>query len=153
MTREYPDYPRVGVGAVVFDKGRVLLVRRAGRPSTGKWSLPGGLVELGENTIEAVRRELMEECAADIEVVDVCGVLTRVVHDGEGRIRYHYVLIDYLAFVGTDVVCAGSDAGEAEWVPIDEVKSLDVTDGLMDMIERALKLAGPRAYAPGGSLR
>jgi ADP-ribose pyrophosphatase YjhB (NUDIX family) len=142
MSREYPDYARVGVGAVVLDKGRVLLVRRAGRPSTGKWSLPGGLVELGETTIEAVRRELMEECAADIEVVDVAGVITRVVRDAEGRIRYHYVLIDYLAFVRSDAICAGSDAGEAQWVEIDRVRDLDVTDGLMDMIERAIALAG-----------
>jgi ADP-ribose pyrophosphatase YjhB (NUDIX family) len=153
MSREYPDYPRVGVGAVVFDQGRVLLVRRGGQPSSGKWSLPGGLVELGETTIDAVRRELMEECAADIEVIDVAGVITRVVRDAEGRVRYHYVLVDYLAFVATDVVCAGSDAGEARWVAIDDVKSLDVTDGLMDMIERALRLAGPRAYTPGGSAR
>jgi ADP-ribose pyrophosphatase YjhB (NUDIX family) len=151
MTREYPDYPRVGVGAVVFDRGRVLLVRRAGRPSTGKWSLPGGLVELGETSVEAVRRELMEECAADIEVIDVAGVITRVVRDAQGRIRYHYVLIDYLAFVAHDAICAGSDAGEAQWVAIDAVKDLDVTDGLMDMIERALRLAGPRAWAPGGA--
>jgi len=79
--------------------------------------------------------------------------VTRVVRDADDRIRYHYVLIDYVAFVATDVVCAGSDAGEAMWAPIDEVKNLDVTDGLIDMIERALKVAGPRAYAQGGSSR
>jgi 8-oxo-dGTP diphosphatase len=142
MTREYPDYPRVGVGAVVLDKGRVLLVRRGGQPSSGKWTLPGGLVELGETTAEAVRRELREECSIDIEIVDVAGVVERVVRDGAGRVQYHYVLVDFLAYAASDAICAGDDAAEAQWVAIDRVADLDVTDGLMDMIRRALSLAG-----------
>lgn len=141
IKREYPDAPRVGVGAVVLREGRVLLVRRAARPSPGKWSLPGGLVELGETTADAVRREIAEECACDIRVVGVCGVIDRVVRDAEGRVRYHYVLVDYLAYVESDVVTAGSDAAEACWVPIEQVDELDVTEGLSDMIRRALKLA------------
>ena len=141
IKREYPDAPRVGVGAVVLHEDRVLLVRRGGRPSPGKWSLPGGLVELGETTAEAVRREIAEECGCDIRVVGICGVIDRVVHDAEGRVRYHYVLIDYLAYVESDAVTAGSDAAEACWVSIDRVDELDVTEGLSDMIRRALKLA------------
>jgi ADP-ribose pyrophosphatase YjhB (NUDIX family) len=142
IKREYPDAPRVGVGAVVLHEGRVLLVRRAGRPSTGKWSLPGGLVELGETTAEAVCREIAEECGCEIRLVGVCGVLDRVVRDAEGRVRYHYVLVDYLAHPTSDTICAGSDAGEATWVPIERVGELDITEGLIDMIDRALKLAG-----------
>jgi ADP-ribose pyrophosphatase YjhB (NUDIX family) len=138
--REYPDVPRVGVGAVVLHKGQVLLVRRGGNPSPGKWSLPGGLVELGESTIEAVQRELKEECAVDIRVIDVCGVITRVIRDAEDRVRYHYVLVDYLALVDSDAICAGDDAAEAQWVEIGRVKELETTDGLMDMIERAVAL-------------
>ena len=141
IIREYPDAPRVGVGAVVLHEGRVLLVRRAARPSPGKWSLPGGLVELGETTAEAVRREIAEECSCDIRLVGVCGVIDRIVRDAEGRVRYHYVLVDYLAYPESDVVTAGSDAAEACWVPIDRVDKLDVTEGLTDMIGRALKLA------------
>ena len=141
IKREYPDAPRVGVGAVVLHEGRVLLVRRAARPSPGKWSLPGGLVELGETTAEAVKREIAEECACDIRLVGVCGVLDRVVHDAEGRVRYHYVLVDYLAYAQSETIAAGSDAAEACWVPVDRVDELDVTDGLTDMINRALKLA------------
>jgi ADP-ribose pyrophosphatase YjhB (NUDIX family) len=97
VSREYPDYPRVGVGAVVFHQGRVLLVRRGGRPALGKWSLPGGLVELGETTAEAVRREIREECGIDIRVIGVAGVVDRVTRDAAGLVRYHYVLVDYLA--------------------------------------------------------
>ena len=146
MTREYPDHPRVGVGAVVLHGNKVLLVRRGGAPSSGKWSLPGGLVELGETTADAIRRELKEECAVDVELVDVAGVIDRVVRDRDGRIRYHYVLVDYLALAASDAICAGDDAAEARWVEIGRVRELDVTEGLMDMVERAVALqGGPRS--------
>jgi 8-oxo-dGTP diphosphatase len=140
--REYPDCPRVGVGAVVLDRGRVLLVRRGGQPSSGRWSLPGGLVELGETTADAVRREIREECGIDITVGGLAGVVDRVTRDAEGRVRYHYVLVDYLAFADTDAVVAGTDAAECRWVEIERVSELDVTDGLIDMIRRAVALAG-----------
>ena len=122
--REYPSVPRVGVGAVVFDAGRVLLVRRGKPPLAGKWSLPGGLLELGETTAEAA------------------GVLDRVVRDVQGRIRYHWVLVDYVASVESGELCAASDADEAQWVEVDAVAGLDTTDGLMDMIRRAQAVAG-----------
>lgn len=141
--RAFPDRPIVSVGAVVLDGGRVLLVKRGGQPSAGKWSVPGGLVELGETTMEAARREVGEECGLDVAIVGVAGVLDRVIRDGEGRVRYHWVLVDYLAVPESDTTCcAGSDAAEVRWVPVDEVEQLDVTDGLVDMIRRAVALAG-----------
>ena len=139
--REYPSVPRVGVGAVVLDAGRVLLVRRGKPPLMGKWSLPGGLVELGETTREAVAREIAEECGLQIRVGEVAGILDRVVRDAEGRIRYHWVLVDYVAAVESGTLCAASDADEAQWVEVDAVERLDTTDGLMDMIRRAVALA------------
>jgi ADP-ribose pyrophosphatase YjhB (NUDIX family) len=142
--REYPSVPQVGVGAVVLDGPRVLLVRRGKAPSYGKWSLPGGMVELGETTREAVQREIEEECGLKIRVGEVAGVLDRVVRDGEGRIRYHWVLVDYVAFVESGTLCAASDADEAAWVEVDEVARLDTTDGLLDMIRRAQALAEGR---------
>ena len=140
MSREYPDYPRVGVGAVVLRRGRVLLVRRGGQPSRGKWTLPGGLVEVGETSTDAVRRELREECGIEVRVAGLAGVLDRIVRDDDGRVRYHYVLVDYLAYPDTDAVVAGSDAAEACWVPLDRLGELDVTEGLHDMIRRALAM-------------
>jgi ADP-ribose pyrophosphatase YjhB (NUDIX family) len=140
MSREYPDYPRVGVGAVVLAGDRVLLVKRGGATLPGKWSIPGGLVELGETTREAVRREVAEECGIEIELIDLCGVLDRVVRDAAGRVRYHWVLVDYLALPRGGTLCAGDDAADARWVRIDEVARYDTTDGLMDMIERAMEL-------------
>jgi 8-oxo-dGTP diphosphatase len=139
--REYPSVPRVGVGAVVLDAGRVLLVRRGKPPLMGKWSLPGGLVELGETTREAVQREIAEECGLTVRVGEVAGILDRVVRDAEGRIRYHWVLVDYVASVESGTLCAASDADEAAWVEVDAVERLDTTDGLMDMIRRAVALA------------
>ena len=138
--REYPDSPRVGVGAVILDGERVLLIQRGGTTLPGKWSIPGGLVELGETTRDAVRREIAEECGLEIELVDVCGVLDRVVTDAAGRVRYHWVLVDFLAVVRGGTLCAGDDAADARWVPIDEVPRFDTTDGLMDMIKRAIAL-------------
>ena len=142
MSREYPDYPRVGVGAVILHEDKVLLVRRGKSPSYGKWSLPGGLVELGETTTEAIAREILEECGIKIRVVDVAGVITRVVKDDADRVRYHYVLVDYLAYPDSLDVVAGSDAEEARWFAIEGVANLDTTQGLLDMIRRAEALRG-----------
>ena len=139
--REYPDCPRVGVGAVVLHQGRVLLVRRGGQPSSGRWSLPGGLVELGETTAEAARREIREECGIEITVVDVAGVIDRITRDADGRVRYHYVLVDFLAFPQSEAIVAGTDAAECRWVEIERLDELDTTDGLADMIRRAVALA------------
>lgn len=145
MSREYPQSPRVGVGAVVLYRDRVLLVRRGGQPSLGKWTLPGGLVELGETTADAIRRELQEECGLDVRLGGVTGVVDRIVRDGEGRVRYHYVLVDYLAFADSDTITIGSDAAEGRWVDVTRVAELDITDGLTDMIQCAVTLAGSRA--------
>jgi ADP-ribose pyrophosphatase YjhB (NUDIX family) len=140
VRREYPDCARVGVGAVVLDGERVLLVKRGGPTLPGKWSIPGGMVELGETTAEAARREVAEECGLEVELVDVCGVLDRVIRDPDGRVRYHWVLVDYLAVARGGTLCAGDDAADARWVAVDEVAQYDTTDGLMDMIKRALSL-------------
>ena len=145
MTREYPAHPRVGVGAVVVRDGRVLLVKRGGQPSAGKWSLPGGLVELGETTGDAVRREVTEECGLAVRLAGIAGVVDRIVRDDDGRVRYHYVLVDYLAYAESDDVAAATDAAEVRWVPVDEVEQLEVTEGLTEMIRRAVALAGERA--------
>ena len=143
MTREYPDAPRVGVGAVVLHEGRVLLVRRGRAPALGLWSVPGGLVELGETTVDAARREVEEETGLDVRIAGLVGVLDRVTRDADGRVRYHWVLVDYLAYPqSNDSITAGSDAAEVRWVTIDEVDRLPVTEGLVDMIRRAAALSG-----------
>jgi ADP-ribose pyrophosphatase YjhB (NUDIX family) len=141
VSREYPEHPRLGVGAVVLHEGRVLLVKRGRPPGVGRWSLPGGLVELGENAEEAARREVAEECGIAVRVAGMAGMVERIIRDDAGRVRYHYVLIDYLAYPESDAICAGTDAADVRWVPAEHLHSLDVTEGLSDMIRRAMLLA------------
>ena len=143
-SREYPDCPRVGVGGVVLHDGHVLLVRRGKPPVAGRWSIPGGMVELGETTAEAVVREIEEECGLRVRLGGLAGVLDRVTRDPDGQVRYHWVLVDYVAFPESGTLSAGSDAAEAQWVHIDDVEKLDTTEGLIDMIRRAVALTEGR---------
>ncbi len=122
MTREFPEAPLAGVGAVVVEGGRVLLVKRGHEPLKGRWSLPGGLVELGEGLEAAVRREVHEETGLVVEAVELIEVLDRI-HRENGRIRYHYVIADYLCRVTGGQLGAASDADEVRWVERSEWNS------------------------------
>jgi 8-oxo-dGTP diphosphatase len=115
MEREFPAVPMVGVGAVVVDEGRVLLVRRGHEPMKGHWSLPGGLLELGEALEAGAVREVREETGLTVEPVELIELLDRIQRDGE-RIRYHYVIADYLCRVAGGTLHAASDADEVRWV-------------------------------------
>jgi 8-oxo-dGTP diphosphatase len=115
MQREYPEAPLVGVGAVVVSEGRVLLVRRGTEPLRGEWSLPGGLVELGESLTAGVVREVQEETGLLVEALELIEVLDRIHRVGE-RVRYHYVIADYLCRVVGGALKAASDADAVRWV-------------------------------------
>jgi 8-oxo-dGTP diphosphatase len=119
IQREYPRAPIVGVGAVVVDSGRVLLVRRGREPLKGKWSLPGGMLELGESLHAGVVREVEEETGLRVEPVELVELLDRIVReesaDGE-RVRFHYVIADYLCRVVGGALKAASDAEAVRWV-------------------------------------
>ena len=115
MQREFPEAPLVGVGAVVVDAGRVLLVRRGHEPSKGEWSLPGGLLEVGESLTAGVAREAFEETGLTVEPVELIELLDRIHRDGN-RIRYHYVIADYLCRVVGGELKAASDAEAVRWV-------------------------------------
>ncbi len=138
--REYPDAPRVGVGAVILSGERVLLVRRGAPPAAGKWSVPGGLLRLGETVEAAVAREVKEECGIRVRLNGVVGVVDRIIRDADCRIRYHYVLIDYLATPQEEEARAGSDAAEVRWARVEELDRYDTTEGLREMVERAVSL-------------
>ena len=115
MQREFPSSPLVGVGGVVVDRGRVLLVRRGTEPLRGHWSLPGGLVEVGEALSDALVREVREETGLTVRVVELIELLDRIHREGD-RVRYHYVIADYLCVVEGGEPRAASDADEVRWV-------------------------------------
>jgi 8-oxo-dGTP diphosphatase len=119
--REYPQAPIVGVGAVVVNGGRVLLIRRGHEPMKGQWSLPGGALEVGETLPEGVRREVREETGLEVEPVALVEVLDRIVRDEDGRVQFHYVLVDYLCRVTGGRLCCATDAVDARWAPRDEL--------------------------------
>ena len=114
MDREFPNAPLVGVGAVVIDGGRVLLIRRGHEPMKGRWSLPGGLLELGESLRDGAVREVREETGLEVEAVELVELLDRI-HREESRVRYHYVIADYLCRVTGGDLKAASDAEAVRW--------------------------------------
>ena len=121
MRREYPEAPIVGIGAVIIDEGKVLLVRRGHEPLRGEWSLPGGALELGETLQQGIVREVLEETGLTVTPENVVEVLDRISRDENtgqdlGLVRYHYVLVDFLCRVTGGVLCCGSDADDARWV-------------------------------------
>ncbi len=146
MKREYPESPLVGVGAVIvddrhedhFNDHRVLLIRRGQAPLLGEWSLPGGVLECGETLRQAVVREAGEETGLVVETGEMLGVYERVIRGDEGRVRYHYVLIDFLCRpVGGDLQ-AGSDAAEVRWFKRDELPALNLAPDANDVVLKGL---------------
>jgi ADP-ribose pyrophosphatase YjhB (NUDIX family) len=140
MAREYPSQPVVGVAAVVLHNNQVLLVQRGREPGKGSWGLPGGVLELGETLAEGVRREVHEECGVDIAVGPVVGVFEPMLRDAAGRLRFHYVVIDYLArYLGGELRPA-DDADDARWVDIAALDSLPMHPETRSIIHRGQAL-------------
>jgi 8-oxo-dGTP diphosphatase len=137
IKRHYPQQPVVGVGAVVFRGERVLLVRRGQEPARDSWSLPGGLVELGETLEAAIQRELAEETGISVNLLGISAVLERIFPDPDGRIAYHYVLVDYLCDYVAGELTAGSDITAARFVPLSDLPDFDLPQFTSDVIRRA----------------
>jgi 8-oxo-dGTP diphosphatase len=143
-SRRYPDRPIVAVGAIVAENGRVLMARRGKEPSYGLWSVPGGAVHLGEDLKAAACREIKEELGIEVELTDVIEIMERVTRDAEGRIQYHYVVIDYLArHVGGEPT-PSPEALEVRWIAPENFPRYEMTRGTADIILRMLE-KGKRA--------
>jgi ADP-ribose pyrophosphatase YjhB (NUDIX family) len=141
VSREYPASPIVGVGVFVLRGDRCLIVRRGRPPGQGLWSIPGGRVELGETLREAALRELAEECGEGLEVrlVGIAIALDRITADDDGRVRYHYVLLDYVAEHVSGEPTAGTDAAEARWATVEEIRGLTTTADLADYFAEMMR--------------
>jgi ADP-ribose pyrophosphatase len=126
----------VGVGVVVLDEGRVLLVRRRNPPAEGIWSVPGGAVELGETVRQAARREVREETGLDVQIGEVVDVVEVIASDERGETEYHYVIVDFLGQNPKGVLRAGDDVSDVCWVAPEDVSSLPTTDGLVRLLEK-----------------
>jgi len=128
VKREYPEQPIVGVGAAVVDAGRILLARRGKEPARGWWTFPGGVVELGESVEDAVRREVLEETGLEIELERLLVVVDRIERDADGRVLYHYIIIDYLARPVGGSLRAGDDADGVLWADLADLDRLEMTE-------------------------
>jgi 8-oxo-dGTP diphosphatase len=134
--REYPEYPRIGVGAVVLREGRVLLVRRGVPPSQGLWAIPGGGLELGETLREGAEREILEETGITIRAGEQIFTGEMMERDADGRIRFHYVIIDFAGHYVSGEVNGSDDASEARWVASAELANLPTTKTTLKLLRR-----------------
>ncbi len=141
MKREYPDSPLVGVGAIIIDDGRVLLVKRGHPPLAGEWSIPGGVLEVGETLREAAIREAREETCLAVEPADLLGVYDRVLRDDDGRTLYHYVLIDFLCRRVGGEARPGDDADEVRWFTLEEAIALALPEDTAEVIRLGFQKA------------
>lgn len=142
IVREYRDIPLVGVGALIWraDTAQVLLIQRGREPSLGLWALPGGLVEIGETLADALIREVAEETALRVRPGPFIGSFEPIVRDDEGRVRFHYVVLDYLAYWEGGEPRAGDDAGAVGWFAPSALDALPMSDATRAMVRRGVEL-------------
>jgi 8-oxo-dGTP diphosphatase len=142
MPREYPSAPVVGLGAVVWHEGKVLMIKRGQPPRAGIWSLPGGGQMLGETVEEGIRRELREETGVEVDLLGLVAVIDSVQRDAAGQVLYHYTIIDYAARWRSGATVAGDDAADAAWFTPKELAQLTLWEETMRVIEQSRALLG-----------
>jgi len=139
MQREFPEAPLIGVGAIIIEGDRVVLVKRGHPPLLGEWSIPGGVLEIGELVSAAAVREAREETGLIVEPGELLGVYDRVLRDPDQRVRYHYVLIDFLCRRVAGNLAGSSDASEARWFSREELSSLPLAEDTLAVINKGFQ--------------
>jgi 8-oxo-dGTP diphosphatase len=135
----------VGVGGVVVSNGRALLIRRGGPPLEGQWSIPGGMLEVGETLLEGVRRELLEETGIEVRVRELIDVFERINLDGGGKTRYHFVVLDYLCEALSGEARAASDVTDVAWAAPSELANYSLSETATRVILKAFEMAKARS--------
>ena len=135
MQREYPQQPLVGVGAIIIANGHVALIKRGKPPLLGEWSIPGGMLELGETLRQGAEREAREETGLTVRATELLGVFERIVPDESQRTSYHYVLIDFFCEIISGELCAGHDACDAKWFTPEQVAALPLAEDTAAVIQ------------------
>jgi 8-oxo-dGTP diphosphatase len=143
--REYPERPLVGVGGVLISGGRTLLIRRGGPPLEGQWSIPGGMLEIGETLLEGVRRELLEETGIEVRVLELIEVFERINLDAAGKIQYHFVVLDYLCETIRGEARAGSDVIDVAWAAPSELEKYSLTETATRVILKGFEMVRERS--------
>jgi 8-oxo-dGTP diphosphatase len=139
LQREFPKFPLVGVGAIIIEGDRVVLVKRAHPPIQGHWSIPGGVLEVGEMVREAAIREAREETGLTVEPGELLGVYDRILRDPDHRVQYHYVLIDFLCRRRGGELRAASDAAEVRWFTREELATLNLAEDTLEVIQKGFE--------------
>jgi 8-oxo-dGTP diphosphatase len=142
MKREHPKQPLIGVGALIVESGKIVLIKRGKAPLLGEWSIPGGMLELGETVRLGAEREALEETGLTVRATELLGVFDRVIPDADGKIQYHYVLIDFLCEKISGELRAGADAADAKWFTPEEVVKLPLPEDTAGVIQAAIVKAG-----------
>ena len=145
MKRDYPDRPIVGVGAVIVRDGRAVIVRRGGEPLAGEWSVPGGVLELGETLRQGAEREALEETGLKVRAGEVLEVFDSIVPDASGRTQYHYVLVDFLCEYISGELHAGGDAADVRWITPADLPRLSLRPSIEAVLRRGFEAFASRA--------
>jgi len=136
LNRLYPEQPLVGIGAIIICNGKILLEKRKGEPGRDKWTVPGGLVELGESAEQTVMREVKEETNLEVEQPELVDVVNSVTTDENGKIKYHFVIVDYFVKLKGGKLKAADDAAELRWVKFSKVENYDLTKSFREFFQR-----------------
>ncbi len=140
MTRSYPDRPIVGVGAVIIQDGRALIVQRAGEPRKGEWTVPGGVLEIGETLRSGVEREVLEETGLVVKAGSVVDVFENIWPDAEGKTQFHYVLVDFLCELVSGELKVATDASDARWISLEELDSWELIGKTAEAIRKGFAM-------------
>lgn len=136
LRREYPSQPIVGVGAIIVQEGKILLAKRGSEPGKGKWSVPGGLIELAEKLEKAVVREVKEETSLDVEIVRLIDAVDNIIRDSNGKLQFHFVILDYLTKLKGGTLQSSSDVLDTRWVRIEEAEDYDLTNTFREFLKK-----------------